>query len=126
MQWFKYALALLSLVGLWFIGLGLSTFIPLPASLLGLLVLLLGLIWLKRIPNALLIVSQFVLGHMLVLFVPATMGILLYAETLADNLPWLVLSIVISTLLSLGITAWICQRLLQAKSANAPISDDNE
>lgn len=126
MQWFKYALALLSLVGLWFIGLGLSTFIPLPASLLGLLVLLLSLIWLKRIPNALLIVSQFVLGHMLVLFVPATMGILLYAETLADNLLWLVLSIVISTLISLGITGWVCQRLWQAKSADLPASSDDE
>ena len=85
MQWLKYILALLSLVGLWFVGLGLSAFIPLPASLLGLLVLLLGLLWLKRIPPALLKVSQFVLGHMLVLFVPATMGVLLYAEKLADN-----------------------------------------
>ncbi len=126
MQWFKYALALLSLIGLWFIGLGLSTFIPLPASLLGLLVLLLGLVWLKRIPHALLTVSQFVLGHMLVLFVPATMGILLYGETLADNLLWLVLSIVISTLISLGITAWVCQWLWHAKSVNSPASNDNE
>ena len=108
------------------IGLGLSTFIPLPASLLGLLVLLLGLVWLKRIPHALLTVSQFVLGHMLVLFVPATMGILLYGETLADNLLWLVLSIVISTLISLGITAWVCQRLWHAKSVNSPASNDNE
>ena len=91
MQWLKYILALMSLVGLWFVGLSLSAFIPLPASLLGLLVLLLGLMWLKRIPPALLKVSQFVLGHMLVLFVPATMGVLLYAEKLADNLLWLIL-----------------------------------
>lgn len=113
MQWLKYILALMSFVGLWFVGLSLSAFIPLPASLLGLLVLLLGLMWLKRIPPALLKVSQFVLGHMLVLFVPATMGVLLYAEKLADNLLWLILSIVVSTVLSLGITAWICQRLWQ-------------
>ncbi|ABG41800.1 LrgA [Paraglaciecola sp. T6c] len=125
MRWLKYTLALLSLVGLWFVGLGLSTFIPLPASLLGLLVLLLGLMWLKRVPSALLKVSQFVLGHMLVLFVPATMGVLLYAEKLADNLLWLILSIVVSTVLSLGITAWICQRLWQSTNQHpsAPHED---
>jgi holin-like protein len=125
-QWLKYSLALLSLVGLWFIGLGLTTFIPLPASLLGLLILLLGLIWLKRIPKALLTVSQFVLGHMLVLFIPATMGILIYAEKLADNLLWLIVSIAISTLISLGITAWICQRLWRSNDQNTSVSYDEK
>ncbi|WP_339769171.1 CidA/LrgA family protein [uncultured Paraglaciecola sp.] len=110
MQWLNYALALLSLVGFWFAGLLLSQFIALPASLLGLLLLLMGLMWLKQIPSALLRVSQFALGHMLVLFVPATMGILLFGEKLAGNLWYLVLIIVISTVISLGITAWIAQR----------------
>ncbi|GAC35015.1 CidA/LrgA family protein [Paraglaciecola polaris] len=123
MLWLKYALALTTLVGFWGAGLGLSPFIPLPASLLGLLLLLLGLVWLKRIPSALLRVSQFVLGHMLILFVPATMGILLFAEKLADNLLWLVLSIMLSTLVSLGVTAWICQRQWQN---HAHANTDNE
>ena len=127
MHWFKYALALLSLVGFWFAGLLLSQFIALPASLLGLLLLLLALMWLKQIPSALLRVSQFVLGHMLVLFVPATMGILLFGEKLAGNLWWLVLTIVISTVISLGITAWIAQRHWQNhEPADIPIEDHDD
>ena len=126
MQWLNYALALLSLVGFWFAGLLLSQFIALPASLLGLLLLLMGLMWLKQIPSALLRVSQFALGHMLVLFVPATMGILLFGEKLAGNLWWLVLIIVMSTVISLGVTAWIAQRHWQNNEQADIQSEDHD
>ncbi|WP_158770958.1 CidA/LrgA family protein [Paraglaciecola sp. L1A13] len=126
MQWLKYVLALLSLVGFWFAGLLLSQFIALPASLLGLLLLLMGLMWLKQIPSALLRVSQFALGHMLVLFVPATMGILLFGEKLAGNLWWLVLIIVMSTVISLGVTAWIAQRHWQNNEQADIQSEDHD
>lgn len=104
-----YLLAISALLGCWQGGAWLSLLIPLPASLLGLLLLFGALVLLKDIPKALHSVSQFIVLHMLVLFVPATMGVIYYADQLQTHLWLFVSAVVVSTLLSLIITAGIWQ-----------------
>lgn len=106
---FSYFLACIALVVCWQCGTWLSLLIPLPGALLGLLLLFAGLVLLKEVPHALQRVAQFIVLHLLVLFVPATMGVIYYADQLQTHLWLLISAILVSTVLSLAITAVICQ-----------------
>jgi holin-like protein len=95
----------------------------LPASLLGLLVLLALLVCLGRVPQALQDVSQFFLSHLSVFFIPALVASWLYIDRLQDKLWLFLFSIVISTVLSLIITTWLAKRLLLSKVDDKRLDD---
>jgi holin-like protein len=115
----RYSLAFLVLIGCWQCGVWLSQLVPLPPALLGLLLLVSALLWLGQVPKALHRVAQFMVLHLLLLFIPATMGVLFYAEQLKAHLWTIIAAILISTVLSLLITAGICQ-WQQRRLANVP------
>ncbi|MFT6896004.1 MAG: holin-like protein [Paraglaciecola sp.] len=115
----RYLLAFLVLVGCWQCGVWLSLLVPLPSALLGLLLLVSALLWLGQVPKALHRVAQFMVLHLLLLFIPATMGVVLYVEQLKAHLWTIIAAILVSTVLSLLITAGICQ-WQQRRLANAP------
>ena len=106
----KSILALVTLIFFWFLGYGLSHFLPLPASLLGLLLLFIALICLGRVPDALSSVSQFCLRHLSLFFIPPLVAAWFYAKQLNDNLWLFLFAIMLSTFVSLYITSWLGQR----------------
>lgn len=104
--------ACLSLILFWLLGQALSYWVPLPGTLLGLLLLFLGLLWIKNVPLALQRVSQFSLRHLSLFFISPLLAAWFYVEQLADKLWLFLLGLVISTCLSFWLTAWLGQRLL--------------
>ncbi|MFT4994007.1 MAG: holin-like protein [Paraglaciecola sp.] len=105
----KNTIAFIGLIFFWQCGRYLSLIIPLPGALLGLLLLLIILLCFDRAPRSLEAVSQFLLLHLSLFFVPAAMGILFYAEQLQAHLWLFLLAIVSSTVFSIGLTAWFSQ-----------------
>ena len=117
-------LAFMTLLVFWLLGYGLSYFIALPAALLGLLLLFIGLVFLGRVPKALAHVSQFCLRHLSVFFIPPLVAAWFYAQQLGDNLWLFLLAILLSTFVSLCLTSWLGQRFFG--KANTAVSQDED
>ena len=90
--------------------------LPLPGPVLGMLLLFVGLLVRGSVPEALRQTSQFLLGHLSLLFVPAGTGIMLHVARIhAEWLP-LLITLLASTFLTLLVTAWV-MRLTMGRSA---------
>ena len=88
--------------------------ISLPGAILGIFVLIVALVVLRRVPNIVALASKPLLTYMSLFFVPAIVAIVNYTQLILQ-FPWaLFLAIVVSTLLSLGLTALIAQKLMHA------------
>jgi holin-like protein len=120
----KSILAFLTLILFWLIGYVLSLYLALPASLIGLLLLFIALICLGRVPKPLEYVSQFFLKHLSVFFIPPLVAAWFYAKQLGDNLGLFLFAIVLSTFISLGLTSWLGQKLLDRQQK--PINQNDE
>lgn len=89
--------------------------IPLPPALVGLLLLLVGLILRGRPASAVGVAASPLLKHMSVLFVPAVLGVGLYWQDIQQQAWSLFVAIVVTTTLSLGITAWAATHILSPR-----------
>ena len=92
------------------------TSFPLPAALIGLLLLFATFMLLGKVPASIQSASQALLAHMSILFVPSTLAILILHEQLADHVTVIVTALIVSTLLSLAVTGWLAQRLMVNES----------
>jgi holin-like protein len=115
-----------ALLLVWQLGAMLSELIPLPSSLLGLLILFFALVLLGRVPKALHHLSQFLLRHLSVFFIAPLLSAWLFAEQLAERLPLFIFCIVLSTFISFVISAWLTQALLGQDSGSADKPDHHE
>ena len=120
----KSVLALITLILFWFLGNGLSHYVALPAALLGLLLLFIGLLILGRVPKALEYVSQFLLGHLSFFFIPPLVAAWFYAEQLGNKLWLFLFAIMFSTFVSLCLTSWLGQRFF--KQSKKTVSQDEK
>lgn len=103
--------------GLYFIGevLSKSLSLPLPGSLVGMIVLFLLLnfriIHLKHISA----VSDFLLGHLPFFFIPAGVGLISSFMKIKDIWIPILLICAITTILTMGISGWSIQKLMERK-----------
>jgi holin-like protein len=89
--------------------------LPIPGPVVGMLLLFSGLRWYSRATNnqpsslgvSIGLVAAFLLGHLSLLFVPAGTGIIAHMPTLAVHGIGLVVALVVSTFLSLLVTAMV-------------------
>ncbi|WP_100643965.1 CidA/LrgA family protein [Alteromonas facilis] len=115
--------ALFQIVGLFVIvgcfeaGKWLSFHIPLnlPAPLLGLLLLFIGLVVFKRVPEPVQVAGSPLLNHMSLFFVPAIMGVWHFREILMTEWPSFVASIVVSTILAFALVSKLADRFTRPK-----------
>ena len=91
--------------------------VPVPGPVAGMLILLAGLLARGSIPNDLARVGDFILGNLSVLFVPAGVGVMLHAGLLGDD--WLPVSValLVSTALTIAVTALVMQWMTRAQKA---------
>ncbi len=102
-------LAVLTSLSTWLV----STFhLPIPAAIVGLLILFLALLLLGKVPESLNWISQLLLRNLSLFFVPATVAVVLFKEQLLAHGWIILLTLVLSTLVSLFITAWVSQKML--------------
>lgn len=93
--------------------------LPVPGPVLGMIVLLAGLVVTRRpVSPGLEAASCGLLRCLLLLFVPAGVGIYAYWDMLAGALLPIAGAVVIGTFVSIGVTGWTMQALLSHKGAH--------
>lgn len=86
-----------------------------PGPVIG-LVLLLALLMVRRgVPAALDRAGSGLLGQLGLLFMPPSVGLIFIAGELDDQWPAIAGAVVVGTALTLGLSAWLMQRLIRAK-----------
>jgi holin-like protein len=105
---------LLAYYGGMFLSASLS--LPIPGPLLGLVLLLSLLFVFPSIEKHTTLVAQPLLKHMSVLFVPAVLGVGIYWRDIEANALALFIAIGGTTALSLGLTAWVANKLMNKKT----------
>ena len=116
-QWITGAILVL---GCYYLGtwLSSSTGLPLPGALTGLLILLAVLFIAPKAEPLVARAASPLLSHMSVLFVPAVLGVSAYWKEIAEN-GWAIgIAIIITTCISLGISAKIAEKLLSSRHAH--------
>ena len=97
--------------------------IHVPPALLGIAVLFCALLWMKGVPKAISNAANPLLAHMSLFFIPGIVAIVNFIDLIAAFPLALFFSIVVSTLVSLAITAWISQKLMH-KLDNSNVNRD--
>lgn len=87
--------------------------LPLPGSVLGMLLLLFGLMVYGQVPRGLVLVSGQLLRLLALLFLPAAVGVYFLRDLSAGDWLALLAACVLGTLLSLVLCAWLLARLLK-------------
>jgi holin-like protein len=80
--------------------------LPVPGPVAGMLLLFLTLVVLGRVPDSLSTSAGGLLSHLSLLFVPAGVGIMVHADRIAAEWLPIALALVLSTLLTMAVTAW--------------------
>lgn len=88
-------------------GLGL----PVPGPVVGMVLLLVGLVVLGRVPSSLRMTGEGLLRYLTLLFVPAGVGLMVHARLIGMDFWPIVSTLVVSTALTLAVTAWVLDRL---------------
>lgn len=91
--------------------------IPIPGPVIGMLFLFAFLIINGSVPKQLDSVSSGLLSNLSLMFVPAGVGVMTHLKLLETDGVALLVSIVVSTALTIAVTAWLMQRL-------APYNED--
>lgn len=97
-------------------GLGL----PVPGPVLGMALLFCGLLLRGGIPKDIELVGGTLLKHLSLLFVPAGVGVMLYLPLFAAEWEAIAASLVVSTTLTIAVTAVIMKLLLPRDGAEKP------
>ena len=99
-----------------------ATGLVIPGPVVGMALLFVGLLLRGSIPPDLSSVADLLLTHLSLLFVPAGVGILLHARLVANELLPITVSLVVSTILTIGVTgllmAWLGPRFANARDAD--------
>jgi holin-like protein len=94
--------------------------VPVPGPVAGMALLFAGLCLHGKIPDDLARVGDGLLGNLSLMFVPAGVGVMLHAPLLKQD--WLAISValVLSTLLTISVTALVMQKLARATEKDVP------
>jgi len=91
-----------------------ATGIPVPGPVVGMAILFCGLLVRGSIPEGLAATAETLLSHLSLLFVPAGVGVMLHAELIGAELLPIATSLIVSTLLTIVVTALV-MRLLRRR-----------
>jgi holin-like protein len=87
--------------------------LPVPGPVIGMVVLFMALAYRGRVGDNLAGLSTALLAHLSLLFVPAGVGIMRHGGRVADDWPALTITLVVSTVLTLAVTAAVMQWLMR-------------
>ncbi len=94
--------------------------ITIPPALLGIAILFIGLLLYRCVPPPITLVAKPLLGHMSLFFIPAIVAIVNYIDLIIAFPMALFLAIVVSTLISLALTALLSQWLMKKLTPSEP------
>src|SRR5690554_6351083 len=79
-------------------------------------ILLAGLMIRARVPDSLRLAGEGLLRYLTLLFVPAGVGLIVHFQLIGQDLWPILITLVHSTALTLGVTAWVLDRLNRRRS----------
>jgi holin-like protein len=85
--------------------------LPIPGPVVGMLLLLLALELRQPLGDAIRPASAGLLAHLSVLFVPAGVGVVQHGRRLLAEWPAVLITLVVSTAATIGVTGWLASRL---------------
>ena len=85
--------------------------LPIPGPVIGMVMLLVALLILGRVPSSLRLAGEGLLSYLTLLFVPAGVGLMVHFELIGADLWPIVVTLLVSTAITLGMTAWVLERL---------------
>ncbi|SEK29170.1 CidA/LrgA family protein [Halomonas daqiaonensis] len=85
--------------------------LPIPGPVIGMVILLVALMIRGKVPSSLRLTGEGLLRYLTLLFVPAGVGLMVHFELIGADLWPIVVTLVASTAVTLGATAWVLQRL---------------
>lgn len=95
--------------------------IKIPGPVLGMFLLFLTLLMMRRVPESLDFTSTNLLSHLSLLFVPAGVGVVTHLQRIGSEWFPIVTTLFVSTLISMAVTAWVMQwtiKLLQRRESD--------
>ncbi|MFZ1327223.1 MAG: CidA/LrgA family protein [Candidatus Contendobacter sp.] len=90
---------------------------PLPGPVVGMVLLFVGLRWREGLPDSLRATTETLLSHLSLLFVPAGVGIVQYGALLAEEWLAILAAVLVSTLLTVAVTALTMQAVIHQRDA---------
>ena len=93
------------------------THLPVPGPVIGMGLLFAGLVLRGGPSEKLEVTANGLLSHLSLLFVPAGVGIMLHLDLIAAQWLPIAAALVISTALTIGVTAWVMQRLAKKEAS---------
>ena len=87
--------------------------VPIPGPVVGMLLLFSVLRWRESLPDPLRKTAETLLSHLSLLFVPAGVGIIQHGALIADEWLALLAAMVLSTLITVAITALVMQWIIR-------------
>jgi putative effector of murein hydrolase LrgA (UPF0299 family) len=90
--------------------------LPLPGPVVGMLLLLFALRW-PLVHNSVQVVAEFLLQHLSLLFVPVGVGVMTHLDVLGQYGVRIAIVIVLSTWISLTVTALVLRALMREETA---------
>lgn len=87
------------------------TQLPFPSAFIGMLILFAALLGLKRVPVSMSAASSLMLKHMSLFFIPITLSVIVLDQALFEHIWVILITIVISTAISLVVSAWFFSKL---------------
>jgi len=85
--------------------------LPIPGPVIGMILLFLFLIFKGEIPQQLESVTRGLLNNLSLMFVPAGVGVMVHLKLLEADGAALLIAIVVSTALTIMVTAWVMTKL---------------
>lgn len=114
----NYAQSVLGLAivfGIFVLSVWISQWVPLPAALIGLLILLVGFFVYGDVPQCIAVPWQFMLKHMSLFFVPAFVSVPLYHAQIMNDFWALFLTIFVATVLCMVVIGAVTERWYRTK-----------
>ncbi|MDX1464989.1 MAG: CidA/LrgA family protein [Halomonas sp.] len=95
--------------------------LPIPGPVIGMVILLAALLVRGKVPSSLRLAGEGLLRYLTLLFVPAGVGLMVHFELIGADLWPIAVTLVVSTALTLGVTAWVLERLQRRRAARARV-----
>ncbi len=97
---------------------------PLPGPVAGMILLFSFLLIKGSVPEQLAIVSSGLLNNLSLMFVPAGVGVMVHFEVLGTDAVPISVALVVSTLLTVAVTAFLMSRLNKNQQPNTQVAND--
>ncbi|WP_051687269.1 CidA/LrgA family protein [Microbulbifer sp. HZ11] len=100
--------------------------LPLPGPVLGMLLLLIAMMLYGRVPRGLGLVGEQILRLLVLIFLPATVGIYFLRDLSGGDWIALIVAMVVGTLISIALTALLLNHLIRRSGRDGEGGNDGE